>query len=439
MRKSNTDSLYLNKLDLSLQKEFHKTKHTHSSKSIRVIIMLNQKPHSQFLQKLHQHMGNHRLRNIKKLHVIQAIHTTLPCYALNQLCRCQHVKKVYTDRKKHVHLNCATPTVGANIAQQSGWTGKGIGIAVLDTGVYQHPDLTKPTNRIKAFKDFIQFKTKPYDDYGHGTHCAGDAASNGYQSRGKYKAPAPDAHVIGVKVLDKHGGGRDSNIIQGIQWCIQNKNRYQIRILSLSFGGQAELPYQKDPVCQAIQQAVKQGLVVVTSAGNEGPKSKTIDSPGISPDTITVGATNDRRKVSPTQNKLAKYSSRGPTLDGLAKPDLVAPGSSIISLLAPNSVLAKKRKKQRVGKWYLKMSGTSMSTPIVAGIIAQLLQKEPQLTPIEVKRKLIQHATSLGLSRNLQGSGLINSRFMALNHNQISVKTCRQNRYKKIKANTKGK
>ncbi len=412
MRKAKNSPYVLRKLDSHLQKKLNAQKQIHSLQGVKVIVLLNAKPCNRMMIKLDRHMGKRRMTSYKKLHVIRAIHTQIPFSSLARLCQCGAVRKILTDRKKQTHLRFATPTIGATSAQQSGWTGKNIGIAVLDTGVYAHPDLIKPNNRIRAFKDYVNFKKKPYDDNGHGTHCAGDAAGNGFMSKGKYIAPAPDAHIIGVKVLDKKGKGYDSTIIRGIQWCIQNKEKYRIRILSLSLGGKAELTYRQDPVCLAIRQATRAGIIVVTSAGNSGPRSKTIETPGISPESITVGSTNDRNQVDASKNKVAKYSSRGPTNDGLSKPDLVAPGTNITSLVAPQSYLAKKKKKQHVGKWYMRMSGTSMSTPIVAGAIAQILQKEPTLSSKQVKLRLQAEAINLGTYTNTQGSGLMNNLFL---------------------------
>lgn len=379
---------------------------------IRVIIQFTSKPSVNIMNNVHKHLKLKRSLNVNKLHIINAITTKINRQGVLRLCQCDFVKKIMIDRKKSMHLNDATPSVGANLAQEKGWCGKHIGIAILDTGVYLHPDLIKPRNRIIAFKDYVKHKKKPYDDNGHGTHCAGDAAGNGYASNGKYKSPAPQANIIAVKVLDKKGNGYDSHIIRGIQWCIKNKKKYGIRIISLSLGGKAELSYHQDPVCFALKKAWDKGIVIVTSAGNEGPKSKTIDSPGICPDVITVGASNDLNQNNAKTNKLARYSSRGPTLDGIQKPDLLAPGSNIISLRSPKSYLDQRHRTKRVGKWYTEMSGTSMSTPIVAGIIAQILQKQPDLTPDNIKQLIKKNSISLGLSPVAQGSGLVNVSFL---------------------------
>src|SRR5699024_5700594 len=144
--------------------------------------------------------------------------------------------------------------------KQFGLTGKDVTVAVIDTGIYPHADLIEPKNRIIAFKDFIKDQTEAYDDNGHGTHCAGDIASNGHQSDGKYIGPAPDASLIGVKVLDQDGGGRLSTIMKGITWCIKHKDEYNIRIISLSLGAEAFESYRDDPLSQAAQKAWHHGI-----------------------------------------------------------------------------------------------------------------------------------------------------------------------------------
>jgi len=208
-------------------------------------------------------------------------------------------------------------------------TGKGISIAILDTGVAPHPDIE---NKIVAFKDFVNDKEAPYDDNGHGTHVAGDAAGTGVSSGGKYKGTAPDASIVGVKVLNNDGGAKVSDIIEGIDWVIQNRDKYNIRIINMSIGVPSA-GFQFDPIDKAVERAVNAGIVVVAAAGNEGPKMGTIGgAPGNSPLALTVGAIDDKNTIDKSDDEIAPFSSRGPTMDGITKPDLVAPGTNIISL-----------------------------------------------------------------------------------------------------------
>lgn len=346
------------------------------------------------------------------LRLIRSVAVRLSREELRKVCRCEHVKTICPDRIKRTLLNVAVPAIGSAAAARSGRTGKGVTIAVLDTGVYPHPDLTKPRNRIVAFKDFISGRRKPYDDNGHGTHCAGDAAGNGFMSKGKYRGAAPEASIVGVKVLNSNGVGRDSIIIRGIEWCVRNRRRYGIRILSISIGAPAKVPCAEDPLCQAVQRAVRRGLVVVTAAGNSGPAPGSINTPGTSPLALTVGASNDHGSVRPKGETIAPFSGRGPARGGIAKPDLVAPGVGIISLRAPGSLLDRMLPVQRVGRGYFTLSGTSMSTPIAAGSAAQVLQRYPRLTPGGLKQMLTRHAFNLRRDRNAQGRGLLNVRFL---------------------------
>lgn len=320
------------------------------------------------------------------------------------------VTKVWYDRPVETLLDVASPVVNApQVWNQSDTvnSGEGVGIAILDTGIYPHPDLITPVNRIVAFKDFVKGRTNTYDDNGHGTHCAGDAASNGFKSGGLYSGPAPKANLIGVKVLNKLGSGLMSDIIAGIQWCIDNKDNYNIRVLSMSLGGKATSSYKDDPLCTAVEKAWDSGIAVCVAAGNEGPEEGTISSPGIDPQIITVGAMDDRNTVATPDDSIASFSSRGPTVDGLVKPDLVAPGVNVVSLRSPKSNLDKSNKKSRVGEWYTSLSGTSMATPVCAGVAALIIARYPDITPGELKERLVKTSRTLNKSANDQGAGLI--------------------------------
>lgn len=252
---------------------------------------------------------------------------------------CQHIKKIYFDRKITTLLDTASPSVGAEQLKEIGLTGKDVTIAVLDTGIYPHQDLEE---RIVAFKDFVKNKTEPYDDNGHGTHCAGDAAGSGLMSDGKYQGPASEANLVGVKVLDKVGAGSLSTVIAGIEWCIRNQEQLNIDVLSLSLGSPTEQGAEDDPVVEAVEKAWDSGIVVCVAAGNSGPAEQTIASPGISPKVITVGAADDQNTIDRSDDTIANFSSRGPTVDGLMKPDLLTPGVNIVSLRAPRSFIDKR-------------------------------------------------------------------------------------------------
>ena len=296
------------------------------------------------------------------------------------------IERIYYDRPVSAYLDITDAQIGSGkVRDTHNLSGEGVTIAVLDTGVHPHDDLTTPENRIIAFHDVINGETAPYDDNGHGTHCAGDAAGNGALSNGEYKGPAPKASIVGVKVLNGAGGGNLSNIIEGIEWCMENKEAYDIQILSLSLGSKALESYRRDPLSLAAQEAWHAGMTVVAAAGNEGPAPSTIGTPAINPFIITVGATDDRNTVERTDDEIAEFSSRGPTIDQMVKPDIYAPGTNIISLLSPDSTAASERADQVIDENYIQMSGTSMATPICAGVIALMLEANPDLSPNDVK------------------------------------------------------
>ncbi|GAB3059216.1 S8 family peptidase [Virgibacillus ainsalahensis] len=322
------------------------------------------------------------------------------------LKNCSHIKKVHYDRKVAALLDTAVPSINADQLQQSGLTGKDITIAVVDTGIHPHEDLQ---GRIIGFSDFVNDKVDPYDDNGHGTHCAGDAAGDGSQSNGKYQGPATQANLVGVKVLDKMGAGSLSTVIEGIDWCIQNQSEYNIRILSLSLGSDAVESAEDDPVVKAVDAAWDNGISVFAAAGNSGPDPQTIGSPGTSPKIITVGAADDNDTAERSDVTVADFSSRGPTIDGYTKPDLLTPGVNIVSLRAPGSFIAKTNKSARVDSDYITLSGTSMATPICAGVAAQLLEQNPELSPDQVKDMLIAASEDIGQPPNAQGHGYLDA------------------------------
>jgi len=338
---------------------------------------------------------------------IHTISSPVSIFDLQEIIKLKGVKKVYLDRKVRACLHIAAPTIQAPPIWETDNQGEGATIAILDTGIAPHADLE---SRIVAFVDFINGRPKPYDDNGHGTHCAGCAASSGKSSNGLYRGIAPKAKLVGVKVLGKYGESNLSQVIQGIEWCIKNKDKYNIRIISLSLGSSTQLSHLDDPLCLITEMAWKNGIVVVAAAGNEGPYPQTISSPGNHPTIITVGATDDRRTPYPHDDQVAIFSSRGPTRDGYTKPDILAPGTNIISLRSKNSFLDTWLVQNRVNDHYFRLSGTSMSTPIVSGVVALMLTKKPSLTPNEVKQYLLQSAQTLHQPENIQGKGLVNAK-----------------------------
>jgi serine protease AprX len=329
------------------------------------------------------------------LPLINGIACSLTTDTIYRLASSPDIEYISFDSKIFTQLDIATYSIKANYPHSLGYNGEGVTVAVIDTGVAPHYDLTRPNNRIIGFKDFVNNRTSPYDDNGHGTHVAGIIAGNGYSSRGKYVGVAPKSNILAIKALDAEGSGNTSNIISAISYIVNTKDTYGTKVINLSIGSPANSSCKKDPLCRAVIEAMNKGITVVVAAGNSGPNNGTILSPGINPNVITVGASNDNRTVDIADDTIASFSSRGPTIEGASKPDLVAPGVNINSL--SNIQL----------DGYESSSGTSMATPFVAGSAALLLEKEKSLSPKEVKKKLMNSCVNLNDSRESQGAGLL--------------------------------
>ena len=299
-----------------------------------------------------------------------------------------------------------------------GVTGRGIGIAVVDSGVAAHPDLG---SRLVAAIDFTAaspaVSTDPLGDQGgHGTHVAGLAAGDGTASAGEYTGMAPQANIVDVRVIDATGSSNISTVLRGLQWVLANRATYNIRVVNLSLGAPAAASYTLDPLATAAEILTFAGIVVVVAAGNTGPNAGTIMSPGYDPYVITVGAVDDNGTVGTEDDSIASFSSRGPTADGATKPDLVAPGRKMVSLRSPGSALDQLFPERAVTATnsatadYFRLSGTSMAAPVVAGAIALMLERNPSLSPEQVKQHLRATATPVpGASPSDEGAGMLNA------------------------------
>lgn len=259
-------------------------------------------------------------------------------------------------------------------------------------GIYPHEDFD---HRITAFKDFVKHRQAPYDDNGHGTHIGAIIGGSGASQGGRYRGVAPGCSLIAVKVLDHRGNGFASDVLSGLLWVREHKRDYNIRVVNISVGSLSRKDMTESSVLvRGVDAAWDDGLVVVVAAGNHGPRQMSITTPGISRKVITVGCSDDYKEVEVMGNRMVDYSGRGPTAACILKPDIVAPGSRIMSC-----------KNQPGG--YMHRSGTSMSTPIVSGAIALLLERCPWMTNRDVKLRLMERAVDLGLPRNQQGWGLL--------------------------------
>lgn len=311
-------------------------------------------------------------------------------------------------------MNRVNEIIESTWAHEHDITGKDIGVAVVDTGISLHKDFSEENNRVIAFKDYISKQPDPYDDNGHGTHVSGIIGGNGYSSKEKYIGVAPGCQLIGVKVLDHRGDGNISDVLAGLQWIIDNRKKYNIRVVNISVGTTAKENMDENSLLvQGVNAVWDSGVVVVVAAGNNGPGPMSISTPGISRKVITVGSSDDNVAVEVFGSRTKDYSGRGPTPYCIKKPDIVAPGSNIISCNI--SRYTTKGRSSRLGAadspmMYTIKSGTSMATPVVSGAIALLLSAHPQLTNREVKLRLRDSAVNLGQRWEKQGWGLLNVR-----------------------------
>ncbi len=364
---------------------------TQSREPVPVIVQLNNT-----IKNINNYVSSLSADISFSLPIINGFAGLMSTETIYKLSTSQDVAFISFDNKVHTLLDIALPTIAADFAHEKGYKGENITIAIIDTGVFPHDDLIKPINRIIAFEDVVNKRDKAYDDNGHGTHVAGIIAGNGYSSNGKYAGVAPSANLLIVKALDENGGGSSSDIIHALSFIIETKDLYNTKIVNLSLGSPARGSCAKDPLCKAVEKTVDAGLIVMVAAGNSGPKEGSILSPGISSKVITVGAIDDKNTIDFSDDTLADFSSRGPTLDGLNKPDILAPGVNIESL--SNSNTSK----------YISLSGTSMATPMVSGSVALLLNKYGNLTAVEVKEKLINSCVPLSNNQDKQSAGILN-------------------------------
>jgi serine protease AprX len=270
-------------------------------------------------------------------------------------------------------------------------SGRGITVAEVDTGVDDSPDLA---GRVLHVDVTGTSRGSDHDDYGHATFVAGLIAGNGNASGGAYQGAAPDARLLDVRVAQDDGSTSLISVLRGLQFVSRSQNALNIRVLNLSLSSGSPLPYQIDPLARALEALWKRGIVVVVPAGNDGPGAGTISSPGNDPVLLTVGALDERGTAGRSDDAVADFSSRGPAAQGIGKPDLVAPGTHLVSLRAPGSVVDTQNPDSRIAGSYFRGSGTSMSTALTTGVVADLLSARPKLSPDQVKAMLTGSAYS---------------------------------------------
>lgn len=267
--------------------------------------------------------------------------------------------------------------------------GNGVSVVVIDTGISHSLDFCVPKMRIKHFEDLVLLKKEPYDDNGHGTFVSGIIAGNGLLSCGEYAGVAPKCDLIVLKALNAKGEGDYESILKAMQWVVKNKRKFNIRVVCMSFG--SAVIENNDALCVGANALWNNGIVVVAAGGNDGPDYNTITSPGRANKIITVGALDSLDKVV----EVAPFSSRGDASQRFVKPDILAPGTNIIST------------SHKLGEQnYTVMSGTSVATPIIAGVCVLFCQKYPHATPDMIKSLLFKNAYDIGANKYCQGKGV---------------------------------
>jgi len=361
----------------------------------------------------------------KHLPIINGLAARVPAQGISTLASTGDIRAITLDRQVNVQAGGGSSSpdsvynkvVRADDAGAQGLTGAGVTVALLDTGIANVADLA---GRVLTVTDDLTGATTACenlsgesgcgDSYGHGTFIAGLIAGNGAASGGQYKGVAPGANLVSIKVAGRDGSSDVSTVIAGIQWAVSFKDRYGIKVLNLSLGTDGTQTYRTDPLNYAVEKAWASGIAVVVAASNRGPAAGTISKPGDDPWVITVGAVDDRGTAGLGDDTVPNFSSRGPTAaDGLAKPDVVAPGAHVVSLRAPGSAIDTQFPTYIDGA-YRKGSGTSMATGVVSGTVALMLQANPGMGPDQVKYALTATARQdASTDRMAVGAGLVDA------------------------------
>lgn len=324
--------------------------------------------------------------------------------SIDKLSEIPEVSYICFDYKASLCLRKSSDALGVGYAKLFNLTGKGIGIGVIDTGVFNHPDLVSERRSIRLFKDLINGYDTLYDDNGHGTFTCGCISSSGYISEGIYRGIAPDSNLYVIKAFDASGNGFMSDIIKGIDMLIALRESENIRILCLPF----EIVYLDDlkinPLELIIKKANLLNISVIVPSGNHGPYPYTIYCPGNIPEVLTVGGI-DCGGNNIKNFKISNFSGRGPAMDGSQKPDISAPCMSITSLASDTFYNPSIKKINDLKNPYITKSGTSISCALICGFAALLLEKNPNLMPQDLKAMLCLSTLTIGESKFSQGSG----------------------------------
>jgi serine protease AprX len=347
-------------------------------------------------------------RVTRDLHIINAVVAKLPAAGARELAARSDVRSVSTNGavKGQSMGDSLTTAYNASIQATDMWnryrgTGKGVGVAVVDTGIAGDlPDFRVSSSdshsRVIGSAVVNPDATTADDLYGHGTHVAGIIAGDGTGRPtsdplyGRYSGVAPDANLVSIKASDDAGNSTVMDVIAGIQFAMDHKAEYNIRVLNLSLESTVAQSYKTDPLDAAVEAAWNDGIFVVAAAGNRGAGDDTVRyAPGNDPYVVTVGAVDDQGTKAIDDDLPATWSSRGTTQDGFVKPDVYAPGAKIVSNLAPDSAFSRLCPSCIVDGGYIRAGGTSMAAPMVAGAAAIGFQLDPTLTPNRIKGLLM--------------------------------------------------
>lgn len=392
----------------------HQVRGAGSDDLLPVIIQTVAEPTTGHFARLHGRGGVVKGRHAS----IRGYSARVPAAQIAALADDPEIERISFDTPVLAHLDVATRAVRADVAraEYSNLSGRGVGIALVDTGVMTHVDFQRPKGQPQVVEvEVVGREPGLMDYYGHGTHVAGILVGNGVASSDNrsfrsFRGLAPEAQLISIRALQPDGSGLTSDVIAAIDWAVRFKSTYNIRILNLSLGHPVYESYAVDPLCRAVRAAYDAGILVVVAAGNDGGVGSgfgTIGSPANEPTAVTVGAMDDSNTAVVEDDVLAWYSSKGPTLiDHVVKPDLVAPGTWIVSTRAPGSYLdttyhdlalqvgdyrTDPANAARDGDYYT-LAGTSMAAPFVAGTAALMIQRDPLLSPATVKARLMRSA-----------------------------------------------
>lgn len=358
----------------------------------------------------------------KDLHILRAFAAELPGRAVLRLAENPKVRWISLDRPVEstgkggskgrpsgdgctdCPLNTYLDTLDVRRVWEMGYDGSGIGVAVIDSGIATDRDFSvepgSPFSRIRKQVGFNPNSFQTTDFYGHGTHVAGIVGGNGDASGGAYMGIAPKVDLINLKISDDTGMAYESDTVAAMQWILENKEQYNIRVVNLSINSVDEQSYHTSPLDAAAEILWFNGVVVVAAAGNKGPDNgynPVLASPANDPFVITVGASDEKGDAQRSNDIIASYTAYDETVDGFIKPELIAPGTNIVSVLASSSTWDVDHPDRLVlDKEYIRLSGTSMAAPMVTGAVALILQAEPTLTPDQVKYRLLNSAGRVG-------------------------------------------